>query len=185
MRTTILALGLGLGATVTLAQAPAAPPKAAPELDQLTFFAGQWQCVGQAPASELGPARPTRTNMTITRDLGGFAYGFRLAEEKTKDNPNPTQGMGFFAFDGAEKKLVAHSTDSFGTYVQASKGWEGDKMVVEGPGTAAGQKVQARDTFVKAGAAAFTHTYDLNLSGKWLTVVDEKCQKATAAGVKK
>jgi hypothetical protein len=120
----------------------------------------------------------------FTRDLDGFAYGFRLAEAKTKESQSPAMAMGFFAYDGAEKKLVAHSTDNFGVYVQTSKGWEGDKMVVEGPGTAMGQKVQARDTFVKAGAGTFAHTYDLNLGGKWVTVVEEKCQKA-AAGVKK
>ena len=184
MRTMILVLGLGFGAAAALAQAPA-PPKPAPELDQLAFFTGQWHCTGRAPASDLGPAHPTRTSLSITHDLGGFAYGFRLAEEKTKENPAPGAAMGFFAFDGAEKKLVAHSTDNFGTYVQTSKGWEGDKMVVEGPGTAMGQKVQARDTFLKTGPGTFAHTYDLNLGGKWVTVVDEKCQKASAAGVKK
>lgn len=178
MRTMIVALGLGLGAAVALAQAPASPLKPAPELDQLAFFAGAWQCTGQAPASALGPAHPTRMDVKFTRDLDGFAYSFRLTEVKTKESPSPAMGMGFFAFDGAEKKLVVHSTDNMGVYVQTSKGWEGDKMVVEGSGTAMGQKVQARDTFVKTGASTFAHTYDLNLGGKWLTAVEEKCQKA-------
>jgi len=185
MRTPSLGVAVGtalfLTAGLARAQAPAAASKPAPELDQLAFFTGDWQCTGQAPASELGPARVTRTGITFTRELGGFAYGFKLAEVKTKENPSPALGMGFITFDAADKKLMSLATDNFGgPYVQASKGWEADKMVLDGPGTIMGQKIQAKDTFSKTSPTAFAHVYELKMGGKWVTVVDEKCQKGAA-----
>ena len=113
--------------------------------------------------------------------LGGASYRFEYAEEKTKENPIPSSGLGFWGWDGAEKRFFGPSADNFGgVYLQTSKGWEGDKMVWEGSGALMGKKVDARDTFLRIGPADVTHTYELKMDGKWVTLALEQCKRAPA-----
>jgi hypothetical protein len=152
-------------------------PKPPPELAQLDSFVGTWTCTGGAHASSAGAEHPTRLHVTVTRDLGGFVYGFRFAEEKTKENPLPAAGTGFWAYDPVQKQLVAHTADNFGgTFVQRSKGWTADAMTWEGEGVAMGDKVKVRDVFTRAGDE-LSHHYEAELDGKWVTLADEKCRK--------
>jgi hypothetical protein len=166
------------------AQAPAAKtatqhaPQPPADLGQLDVFVGTWTCTGKVPATDFGPGHPTRLQVTVTRDLGGFVYTFRFAEEKTKENPLPVSGTGFWGYDVTKKELVAHSADSFGgLFVQTSKGWDGDTMTWEGEGVAMGSKVKARDEFTRKGDS-LSHRYEAEREGKWVTLADETCRKA-------
>ena len=43
-----------------------------------------------------------------------------------------------------------------------------------------GEKVVARDTSVKESDSELAHVSEIEIGGKWLTLVDETCKKAPA-----
>ena len=56
MKRTILAvLGLTVTTAFVLAQAPAAPPKPAPEAKNLEYFVGKWSVESNVEPGPLGP----------------------------------------------------------------------------------------------------------------------------------
>ena len=65
-----------------IAQPPAAPAPA-PEVGQLSFFAGEWSCKGKVETTPFGPAHATQATVHISKELGGFWYVGHYAEKKT------------------------------------------------------------------------------------------------------
>ncbi|PYQ23041.1 MAG: hypothetical protein DMF81_10035 [Acidobacteria bacterium] len=158
---------------------PAAPPRPAPELAQIKFFAGTWSCEGNVPASPMAPARKTRTTVAVHADLGGFWYSGTVREEKTAENPHPISGMFHETYDPANKQFMMLWVDNMGGWAtETSSGWDGDKIVYTGEGVMAGQKIPGRDTFVKKGPAELIHTAEMSMNGQWMTMVEESCKKA-------
>src|SRR4051794_19868 len=81
---------LWMGVAVLIAlPAFAQPPAPAPEVGQLSFFAGEWSCKGQVEATPFGPAHATQATVHISKELGGFWYVGHYAEKKTTENPHP------------------------------------------------------------------------------------------------
>ena len=158
--------------------AVASPAKPAPEVSQLKYFAGIWQCEGTDFAGPMGPEHPMQQTVTARMDLDGFWLIQRLEEKKTKDNPHPIKGVYAFAFDPGQKKFVALWNDNSGGWAsQTSDGWEGDKFVLVGEYTGGGQKMPTRDVYVKKGAKELTHTVELKIKDQWSKAVEETCKK--------
>ena len=178
-----VALGLVLAlisAAFTVAQE--GPPKPAPELSQLKYFAGSWACSGDAPASPFGPAHKTQTSLMLKSELDGFWYAGTVTEMKTASNPHPVKGMLHFGYDATAKHFVQVWLDNFGTWsAETSPGWEGDTLTWTGEQMVMGEKATARDTLVKKSDTEFTHKFELEMKGNWSTVVDETCKRAGAA----
>jgi hypothetical protein len=168
-----------LAASSVLAQEA---PKPAPELSPVKYFAGTWACTGNAPASPMGPAHKTESNVTFKSDLNGFWYTAVIAEKKTAENPHPVKVMGNLGFDTKGKQILAFFVDSFGGWsTETSPGWQGDRMVWTGDQVMMGEKGGARDTFVKKGDGEFTHKFEISMKDQWSVIVDETCKKAGAA----
>ena len=108
-----LALVLVVAVSMAMAQ-PAGPPRPAPELAQIKFFAGTWSCEGSVPASPMGPAHKNRTAVIIHSDLGGFWYSGTVREEKTAENPHPMSGMFHETYDAANKQFMMLWVDNMG-----------------------------------------------------------------------
>ena len=177
--TTAAAAVLLLVASSALAQ-PA--PKPAPEMSQLKNFAGSWTCSGDAPASPFGAAHKTKSSLVLKSDLDGFWYDGTLAEMKTASNTQPVKGMIHLGYDAKGKQFVMLWVDNFGSWAtEMSPGWQGDTMVWTGDMMVMGDKLAARDTYVKKSDTEFTHKFDLNMKGQWALTVDENCKKAGAA----
>lgn len=171
-----------LAASFTLAQTPpAGPPKPAPELSQLKFFVGIWQCEGNNPASPFGSAHKTQASVQTDMDLGGFWQTFRYQETKTADNPAPMQGHGYWGYDPAGKKFISAWMDNMGGLAQqTSPGFQGDALVWTGDGMMGGKRIPSRDTFTKKGEATLLHKGELQIDGKWVVLDQETCQKGAA-----
>ncbi|MEO8347715.1 MAG: DUF1579 family protein [Acidobacteriota bacterium] len=181
MKTTnaISAAVLVLVASATLAQQP---PKPAPELSQVKYFAGSWTCSGDAPASPYGPAHKTKTSMMLKSDLDGFWYDGMVTEMKTASNTQPVKGMLHLGYDSTAKQYVLVWVDNFGSWAtESSPGWQGETMTWTGDQMLMGEKVAVRDTFVKKSATEYTHKFELQTKGQWAPILDETCKKAGGA----
>jgi hypothetical protein len=160
-----------------------AMPKPAPELAQLEWFAGTWRCQGDVPASPMGPARKSRSSVTIRPDFGGFWYSGVVREDKTPDHPHPMHGTFHETYDTGKKQFLLLWVDNYGGWAtETSPGWNGDKKVYEGEGAMGGKMLPVRDTFVKQGAGQMSHKAEMKLDGRWTILGDEVCKKARGVG---
>ena len=168
-------------ATSTFAQEPPAqqgPPKPAPEMANLKYFAGTWTCTGDSPAGPFGPAHKTQSTMILKSDLDGFWYTGMMTEMKTASNPHPVKGMLHFGYDPAMKQFVQLWVDNTGSRsMQTSPGWEGDTITFSGEQDIMGEKATAKDTVTKKGANELTHKFELTMKGETHTIVDEVCKR--------
>ena len=163
----------------TSAAAQEGPPKPAPELANLKFFAGSWTCSGDSPAGPFGPAHKTQSTVTLKSDLDGFWYAGTMTEMKTASNPHPVKGLLHLGYDTGEKQFVQVWVDNTGSRsVQMSPGWEGDSISFTGEQVVMGEKAAAKDTITKKGAREFTHKFELTMKGETHTIVDETCKRA-------
>jgi hypothetical protein len=165
-------------ACCAIASAQEGPPKPAPEMANLNYFAGTWSCSGDSPAGPFGPAHKTQSTVTMKRDLDGFWYAGTVTEMKTASNPHPVKGMLHVGYDAAAKQYVQVWLDNFGMHsVQTSAGWEGDTLTFGGDQVVMGEKATAKDILTKKGANSFTHKFELTMKGETHTIVDETCKK--------
>jgi len=164
------------------ADQPAGPPKPAPEMSQLAYFAGTWACTGKTFQTPMGPEHPTEATVHSSLGLGGFWYLMHYDEKSTGVNPTPIHVAMYLGYDAAAKDFVLVGADSFGgSYSETSKGWSGDTLVLEGPAGGMGPNAKARDTFTKKSATELTHTGELQgPDGKWMKLDEETCRKAAA-----
>lgn len=175
-----LGVALSLAAPAALADDKAmAAPKPPEELSQLAYFTGSWTCSGKTFANPMGPEHATQGNVKVSSVLGGYWYMFHYDEMKTAANSMPYHAAGFWGYDSGAKAFVGSCHDSFGgSCQQTSKGWTGDTLVWEGPGSMGGQKTVFRDTFTKKGAEQ-THMGEMQgPDGKWMKMDEETCKKA-------
>jgi hypothetical protein len=162
----------------TAAPAPAAMPMPTPNpaLDQLKFFAGNWQCAGTGYLE--GKAHPTSGTVNMGWDLNGFFMSLRYEEKKTGVNPMPLTAVEHWGYSDELKKLVAGQVDSMGGYgTQATAGWEGNTMVWVGDAQMMGTRMPSRDTFVKQGDNGVTHLGEIQQNGAWIKQDEETCYR--------
>ena len=177
MKRVALALVLTLiSAAFTVAQQ--GPPKPAPEMSSLQYFAGTWSCSGDSPAGPVGAAPKTQSTLTHKRALDGFWYDGMMKEMKTASNPHPVNGMLHVGYDAGSKQYVQIWIDNFGSHaMQMSPGWEGDTITYTGEQDVMGEKATAKDTLTKKGANQFWHKFELTIKGEAHTIVEETCKK--------
>jgi uncharacterized protein DUF1579 len=160
------------------APAPSGPPTPAPELAQLSFFAGDWTCQGKAEASPMGPAHATAGKVHISNDVGGFWYVGHYAEQKTAENPHPMVFHFLQGYDASTKTFVMDCYDAFGGHCHGtSSGWQGDKLVYTGESSGAGPAMPVRDVFTKTGDASLEHAGEMQIEGKWIATDHETCTR--------
>jgi len=165
-------------APAAAAPGPAAMPMPAPNaaLDQLKYFAGNWQCAGTGYLE--GKGHPTAGAVNMAWDLNGFFMSMRYEEKKTGVNPMPVTAVEHWGYSDELKKLVAGQVDSMGGYgTQASAGWDGSGMVWVGDYHLAGAKTPSRDTFVKHGDNELTHLGEIQQNGAWVKLDEETCYR--------
>ncbi|HXO28249.1 MAG TPA: hypothetical protein VOA80_12950 [Thermoanaerobaculia bacterium] len=160
------------------ASAPAAMPMPMPNpaLDQLKFFAGNWQCAGTGYLE--GKGHPTSATVNMGWDLNGFFMSLRYEEKKTGVNPMPLTAVEHWGYSDELKKLVAGHVDSMGGYgTEATAGWEGNTMVWVGDDHMMGMRMPGRDTFVKHGDNEVTHLGEIQQNGAWIKQDEESCYR--------
>jgi hypothetical protein len=156
----------------------AAPPKPAPELDHVKFFEGNWHCDGKAPAGPMGPEHGYKSTFKVKKELDGFWYIADYEQKKSKDNPMPIKARGFLGYDTGTRKFIFGGFDNAGGMVtETSAGWEGDKFVSSGEGTAMGQRIGFRETFTKKSDKELVWMGELRMGKDWIVVGNDTCKK--------
>lgn len=155
---------------------PAAPP---PELAQLAYFEGIWNCTGKTFASPMGPEHATTATVHGDKAVGGMWVHITYDEKKTAANPAPYHAGVYMGYDAAKKNFVFGCVDNFGGYCNESgTGWNGDTMVLEGTANGTGHPVPGRDTFVKKGPSELMHAGEMQDDNKqWAKTDEETCRK--------
>jgi hypothetical protein len=181
----LTALVAFLAAAPVLADdAPAGPPKPAPEMAQLGYLAGTWHCAGKAFASPMGPEHATQGVAHAQMALDGFRLVIHYDETKTAANPMPYHVLQVVGWDAGAKAFDSACFDSMGSSCsQTTKGWNGSALVFEG--AIKGMTVGARDTFTKVSESEMTHKGEMQgEGGKWAATDEETCHRAGAAAKK-
>ena len=151
-------------------------PKPAPEMSQLDFFEGTWNCQGKTNASPFGPAGTMTSTARIQDDLGGF---WQTGSVKgTMEKMPPFEAVFHTTYDSAGKQFVMTFFDNMGGWARStSRGWQKDQLVYEGDMNMPGQKpMRGRDTFTRSGAS-LKHTWEMQMDGKWVPLGEETCTK--------
>jgi hypothetical protein len=170
---------LALMSTPLLAKDAPAPPSAPPELAQVAFFEGTWNCTGKTFANPMGPEHATEGSVHGVKGVGGMWMHINYDEKKTAANPMPYHVDVHMGFDAGTKKFVEVCVDNFGGYcTQSGSGWSGDMMKFEGTANGTGKAVGVRDTFTKKGTDQVTHTGEMQGDDKqWIKTDEETCHK--------
>ena len=170
---------LALMSTPLLAKDAPAPAAAPPELAQVAFFEGTWNCTGKTFANPMGPEHATVATVHGAKAVGGMWVHLTYDENKTAANPMPFHVGVYMGYDAAKKTFVQSCVDVFGGYcTQNGNGWSGDTMKFEGTGNAGGKQFGVRDTFTKKGANQVTHTGEMQGDDKqWIKTDEEICHK--------
>ncbi len=179
LRVLTLSALVALASVARAADKPAEAPKPPKEMGQLSSLLGSWTCTGKTFATPMGPEHATVAKMGASHALGGFWVVFHYDETKTAANPMPYHAAGFMGYDPGEKVFLERCHDSMGEFCnQTSKGWVGDVLTFEGPGSMGGQKMALRDIFTKKGAELVHAGEVQGPDGKWMQTDEETCTKA-------
>jgi hypothetical protein len=173
----LLAVGFAMSLlpAVSFAQqgAPAAPPKAPVEINQLPLVGGRFECKGKNFASPLSPEHATRLIFTGNLELDGFWYIVQGAEKKTAVNPTPAKFRAAFGYDTASKKFVTIGIDNLGGHsMETADAVSANKAVFTGTYTLNGTDYNVRDTYMPTG-----HVGEVQIGGNWKKTDEETCAK--------
>lgn len=146
--------------------AAASAPGRIPELD---FFLGQWR----ARLEDPGTGKKLELLYTVEPGVGGRWYvgNGTIASEGLEIHD-------LWGRDPVSGEIVRSIFDSTGVFgVVRSKGWLGDKLVLEGEASSAQGKVQVRETITRAGPDAFQAVWEAQLDGTWTAYSVEQLER--------
>jgi hypothetical protein len=176
----IVCVGFALcgASALAFAQEKPGPARPIPELDQLKSLEGNWRCDGKVPAGPMGPEHTYKATFKVKKDLDGYWYVAEYEQRKSKDNPAPIRAHAYFGYDGGTKKYVLNAFDNLGGLMaETSPGWDGERLVATGDGTAMGQKVAFRETFTKKSERELTWLGEMKMGKDWMVVGNDTCKK--------
>lgn len=159
---------------------PPKPPLPNKELLRLKPFTGSWACVGRTYGP--GPEHPTAGTMTFTWQSDGFWLESRYDELRgVATNTVPVSSTALWVFDDLQAGVSSLSVDNIGgSATQLAPGWQGEKLIFEGPGHRFGTQFVDRDIYVLHGDGQFLHTQEANVNENWIKLHDDTCTRTTA-----
>jgi len=170
-----------------LATAPAAPPAAPPaenlpskELEAfMKGFEGSWKCDTKFAPGSMGPASQTvraRTDMTIKKEFGGFAWHgeFKLAKTTLT---SATSGVFQISYAAGTKQATFLSYDSVGSAMMGAGTLSGDSVTFAEEGFLMGVKVKVRETLAAKGPKRLYHKVEIERSKGYQVMAEDTCVK--------
>jgi hypothetical protein len=163
---------------------PEGPPAAMPDPALTTAFkdaVGRWQCSGTMvlPADMGGGELKTRSQMTIRREVRGFAYMGDYKMQKSKAFPG-FRGRMLWTYDSAAKKFYELASDDFGGVVRGeSDGMQDGKMVWSEEGVMMGKPTRMRTTIMMRGKRELeVQVETVGTLGQASPMGSDRCKKA-------
>ena len=122
-------------------------------------------------ASPLGPAGKVTGSEACEAFTGGFHV---VCRSESKGPMGPMKGIGLLGYNAEEKMFTYFGIDSFGTGDVAKGTMQGaDTWVYTSDSKMGGKPMKSRYTIRKAGADAYTFTWELSVDGAPFTLVME------------
>jgi hypothetical protein len=170
-------VGLSLLALPAMAQekAGAAPPKPAPQLEQLKVFLGNWKCNGKQLATPMfGPEHAFTGSASARLEADGFWQQFIYEEKKSAQHPG-LKLVGLWGYDAGGKRFIRAAGSSQGGWDSAtSVGFNADKMVWTGDLSGPTGRMPFRQTFTKR-EKEWSFRLELNVQGTWVPLTEVSC----------
>ena len=125
----------------------------------LSYFAGTWDIVATTPGSNDVTHYVYEVGPWVQRNwLSGHGRSVPAGEE-SRD---------VWGLDGASGELMRIIFADNGTYaVVSSRGWQGNRLVLEGDARSAGGVVRVRETIERFGDDQFLATWEAYRDGAW------------------
>ena len=148
----------------------AGPPAPKPDPALTAAFksaVGTWRCTGSMmlPADMGGQQMKTRSQMTIRREVGGFAYSGDYRMESNKAFPGFHARM-LWTYDPLAKKFYELSADDAGGAVRGeSDGMQDGKMVWSEVGAMMGKPAKSTTTVLSSGKGHMEVQFSMQASG--------------------
>ncbi|HEY8571915.1 hypothetical protein [Phenylobacterium sp.] len=165
IRAAVLAIVLqGALASGAYAQAQTQP-------EGVGYFAGRWHVVSRDPDG----ANPIEVSYAIEPTAGG---AWLTGQAASKDGSLSSRDM--WGRDPLTGELIRVIFDKSGTRGEVrSKGWEGDKLVLEGEARSKGGTVRVRETITRKGPQRFDAIWEAHRDGKWTPYAVEVVTRRT------
>ena len=164
------------------ARKSAGPPGAKPDPALASAFQGSvgtWRCAGTMtlPPDMGGEQVKTRSQMTIRREVGGFAYSGDFRMEGTKVFPS-IRGRILWTYDPAAKKFYELSADDSGAAVRGtSDGLQDGRMVWSEEGVMMGKPTKSTTTVVYKGKNQLELQYSMQPADGSAMTGSDQCKR--------
>jgi hypothetical protein len=168
-----------LGSAIAIAQEKAPRlPQPAPEMSQLGFFVGTFECRGEAFSTPMSERHPIERTIAGKMDLDGHWLFVRFEDMNTQANPTPIRGNWQLTYDAKEKSFLAVWTDNLGRWFpQTSAGWKDGTIAFTGEFSLNNQKAAVRDVFTRKSEREMIMTVEIRRDGEWMRFLEFNCAK--------
>jgi Protein of unknown function (DUF1579) len=157
--------------SLSLAQAPPAPPKPGPEHKKLEYFLGKWTAESEIKATEFVRAGKTVSTETDTLGPGGF-----YVEVRREGDLGTT--LGIIAYDSHAKVYTSYYANSVGLVGTATGSVNGDTWTWMEEDKFAGKAVKGRTTITMLSPTQYTSKYEMaDGKGGYTTILEGKATK--------
>jgi hypothetical protein len=148
------------------------------ELAALKPFARNWSC-DETVRDDAGKDVKVKSEWKVKPAARGFWYAFDYNQKNSKDFPG-FQALGYFGFDGTDKKLTMHGFDDGGgrwSYAAAPPAG-GGAIAWTGEAHLGGGTVPARFTWTTTAEKppAATFVLELQVNNEWVKFADGTCK---------
>ena len=170
-----------------LAQAPQGPPKPAPELKRLDYFAGNWTATGTMQPGPMGPGGNFKSSEKCTWQMGGF---FLVCPGSFNGGGMNGTETAYFGYDSNKKAYTYHAFNSMGEAEQATGTVNDKTWTWTAENEMGGQKINGKFTVVEDSPTKYTMKFEYSTDGgsTWKTAMEATATKAgggSAASSKK
>jgi len=167
--------------TLSLAQNPPGPPKPAPELQRVNYFAGSWKMSGNMNPGPFGPGGKFTGTEHNAWDLDGF---FMVSRSTFNGGGMNGKGVAYFGYDANKKVYTYDEYNSMGQ-AEHSTGMLDDKTWKwTSENDMGGKHVNSRFTLVETSPASYTMKFEYSTDGgnTWSTAMEGTGTKEGAGG---
>ena len=172
MRSSVAVILICGFASLSLAQAPPAPPKPGPEHKKLEYFLGRWTVESEIKANGYVPAGKTVSTETGTLGLGGF-----YVESRVEGGQLPTR-LAIMAYDSHAKVYTSYYASSVGLVGTATGSLNGNTWTWMEEDKFAGDAIKGRTTITMLSPTQYTMKYEMaDEKGGYTTILEGRATK--------
>jgi len=157
--------------SLSLAQAPPAPPKPGPEHKKLEYFVGNWTVESEIKANEFVPA-----GKTVGTEIGTLGPGGFYVESRAEGQFGTR--LAIIAYDSHAKVYTSYYASSLGLVGTATGTVNGNTWTWMVEDKYAGQSVKGRTTNTTLSPTEYAFKYEMaDGKGGYTTILEGKATK--------